>query len=130
MQQAQVRSLVGKLRPHVPRGTAKRFKKEKESTEEQKEHVRLSNGTRNTGNGMCELSRFSDVRLCNPMTVACQTALSMAYPRQEYWRPPSQALGILLLSLSDGYTGIHSLHCTYIAYMLLDVCYFTTGLPW
>ena len=58
MQQAQVRSLVGELRPHVPRGTAKRFKKEKESTEEHKEHVRLSNGTRNTGN---ELSHFSDV---------------------------------------------------------------------
>ena len=32
------------------------------------------------------LSRFSQVRLCNPMDcVACQAPLSMGSSRQEYW---------------------------------------------
>ena len=64
-----------------------------------------------------------------PYDCSCQTPLSMAFPRQEYRRLPPKALGTLLVSLSDGYTGIHSLDCTYSAYMLLDVCCFTTGLP-
>ena len=34
-------------------------------------------------NVLCVLSRFSCVRLCDP--VACQAALSVAFSRQEYW---------------------------------------------
>ena len=42
---------------------------------------------------MCGLFTTSCLTLCKPMTVACQTPLSMGFPRQEYWSgfltPPS-----------------------------------------
>ena len=36
--------------------------------------------------GMCVLNHFSRVQLCATLwTVACQTPLSLDFPRQEYW---------------------------------------------
>ena len=32
-----------------------------------------------------EMKSLSHVQLCDPMDVACQAPLSMAFPRQEYW---------------------------------------------
>ena len=45
----------------------------------------------------CVLSRFSNVWLCDPWTVARQAPPSMGFPRQEYWRglpfpPPASFL--------------------------------------
>ena len=53
---------------------------------------------------------------CDPMDVACQAALSMRFPRQEYWNTGVGCHFLLQRVFLTQESNLHLLHCRWILY--------------